>query len=72
MNTMAQRTQAALACASDLPSPCISLCRMRAGDGLCEGCWRTLDEIVRWSGMNGDEKRAVWIELAQRAEGARA
>jgi predicted Fe-S protein YdhL (DUF1289 family) len=72
MKTMAQRAQAALASAHDLPSPCISLCRMRAGDGLCEGCWRTLDEIVNWSRMNDDAKRAVWCELAQRAEGARA
>jgi predicted Fe-S protein YdhL (DUF1289 family) len=65
---MAQRAQAALACVRNLPSPCISLCLMRADDGLCEGCWRTLDEIVRWSQMDDGEKRAVWCELAQRAK----
>ena len=47
-------------------SPCISVCRMDAGTGLCEGCYRTLDEIAAWSRMSDDEKRAVWRLLAQR------
>ena len=32
-----------------VPSPCISVCRMDAASGLCEGCLRTLDEIAAWS-----------------------
>jgi predicted Fe-S protein YdhL (DUF1289 family) len=27
---------------------------------------RTLDEIAEWSTMSGDEKLAVWDELARR------
>jgi predicted Fe-S protein YdhL (DUF1289 family) len=72
MKSMAQRAQAALACARDLPSPCVSLCRMREADGLCQGCWRTLDEIVRWAQMGDEEKRTVWCQLALRAEGGTA
>jgi len=36
-------------------------------DGHCEGCLRSLDEIVRWSQMDDAQKHAVWSELAHRA-----
>jgi predicted Fe-S protein YdhL (DUF1289 family) len=49
-------------------SPCTSVCRMSPDTGLCEGCLRTLDEIATWSRMENDEKRAVWLLLAQRRE----
>ncbi len=32
-----------------VPSPCIRVCRMNPHSGLCEGCLRTLDEIIQWS-----------------------
>jgi len=50
----------------DLPSPCVSVCRMDAASGLCAGCWRTLDEIAAWSRMDGAAKRATWALIAQR------
>jgi len=44
---------------------------MDARTGLCEGCLRTIDEIIAWSRMSDDEKRAVWQRLdARRADGA--
>lgn len=55
---------------SPVPSPCISVCRMDSGTGLCEGCFRTLDEIVAWSKLSdeGDNgKRRMWINIGQRA-----
>jgi predicted Fe-S protein YdhL (DUF1289 family) len=55
-----------------VPSPCISVCRMSADTGLCEGCFRTLEEIAAW-GMQGDgERRAVWQLLVDRAKGGDA
>ena len=48
-------------------SPCISVCRMNAERGLCEGCLRTLDEIAGWSTMDDEGKRAVWASIARRA-----
>ena len=54
--------------ARQAPSPCISVCRMDAGTGLCEGCFRTLDEVASWGMMADDDKRAVWRELVQRAQ----
>ena len=50
----------------DVPSPCISVCRMDADTGLCSGCFRTLDEIVAWSRLTVAEKRDVWKLLVER------
>jgi len=52
----------------EIVSPCISVCRLRAGDGLCEGCWRTRDEIAGWRHMNNDEKRKVLAQLHERRD----
>jgi len=51
----------------DIPSPCVSICRMDAATGLCEGCWRTLDEIAAWSALDAQGKRAVWQRIGERA-----
>lgn len=52
--------------ATPVPSPCISVCRMNARSGLCEGCLRTIDEIVAWASLSDDAKRAVWAAIRQR------
>jgi len=49
-----------------VPSPCINVCRMDEGTGLCVGCARTIDEIVAWSTLSDEDKRAVWDSLDQR------
>jgi uncharacterized protein len=61
---------AALDAADPVPSPCISVCRMDAVTGLCEGCFRTLDEIAGWGMASDDERRAVWQRLVERARRA--
>lgn len=50
-----------------VPSPCISVCRMDQASGLCQGCFRTLDEIVAWGRASEHDKRVVWRLIAQRA-----
>ena len=50
-----------------IPSPCIGLCRMGPETGLCEGCLRSIDEIVAWGGADEHYKRAVWLAIAGRA-----
>jgi len=52
--------------ATPVPSPCVSVCRMDARTGLCEGCYRTIDEIARWSALSDAERRAVWRAIAAR------
>ena len=51
----------------DLPSPCISVCRVDADSGWCEGCLRTLDEIAAWGQLGNDAKLGVWRIIEQRA-----
>jgi len=50
----------------EVASPCTNVCRMNLATGLCEGCFRTLDEIAAWSAMADVEKRAVRVKLLQR------
>jgi len=50
----------------NLPSPCISVCRMNAASGLCEGCFRTLDEIQAWGIASDGRRRAIWALIEQR------
>lgn len=51
---------------ADVPSPCISVCRMSARSGLCEGCFRTRDEIASWSGADNASKRDIWKVIERR------
>jgi uncharacterized protein len=51
---------------SVVASPCNNVCRMDTATGWCEGCLRTIDEIVAWATLNDAEKLAVWDRLAQR------
>ena len=58
--------------ASLVPSPCTDVCRIAAGSDLCEGCFRTLDEIAAWAGLNDAARRVVWHRLEQRRREAGA
>lgn len=61
-----RQAQMLLTAAGDVPSPCVSVCRMSEHTHLCEGCWRTLDEIAHWSHCSTAQKKAIWVQLAQR------
>jgi predicted Fe-S protein YdhL (DUF1289 family) len=49
-----------------VPSPCVSLCKMSQDTGFCEGCMRTIDEIIAWSTASNQFKREVWVEIRRR------
>ena len=49
-------------------SPCTSVCRMSDRTGWCEGCYRTIDEIIAWSKMADDDKRRIWQLLPARQQ----
>jgi predicted Fe-S protein YdhL (DUF1289 family) len=53
-------------CGGDVPSPCISVCKVDPTTEWCEGCFRTLDEIAAWSRMEDGEKKAVWKLISER------
>jgi len=52
--------------ATEVPSPCISICVIDEPTGLCAGCYRTLDEIAGWIDLSAAERRAVVANLALR------
>lgn len=62
---VADRARIMLATA-EIMSPCISVCRMHAVTGLCEGCFRTRDEIAAWGSAGDDAKRATWARIEGR------
>ena len=50
------------------PSPCINICKMNPQTGLCEGCFRTIEEIAQWSTATEEMKRRVWGEIKRRQD----
>lgn len=51
-------------------TPCIGICTLDAG-GLCEGCFRTGDEIARWGSMDDAERIAIMDDVLPAREAAR-
>lgn len=63
---IAARALLAKAAVENVPSPCISVCRMSTVTGLCEGCYRTLEELRSWSGADDSLRRTIWSRIEQR------
>lgn len=66
IKTLAARAVSTRAMAENVPSPCVSVCRMDPHSGLCEGCFRTLDEIRMWSRSDDAAKKRMWATLTER------
>jgi len=45
---------------------------MDAASGLCEGCFRTLEEIAHWRTLDDPARLAVWSRVEQRIAHATA
>jgi predicted Fe-S protein YdhL (DUF1289 family) len=50
---------------SKLASPCINICALDDA-GFCLGCFRTVDEITRWSKVSNEERLAILEQVARR------
>lgn len=57
---------------NQVPSPCTGVCRIETSSGLCEGCCRTMDEIVTWASLGDAAKLRVWKLLRTRRAVAEA
>jgi hypothetical protein len=51
-------------------SPCIGVCSMDDLTGLCQGCYRTLDEIQNWWDLDHAGKLAVVKQASERESAA--
>ena len=64
---LVERSGLAKAADENIPSPCISVCRMHPDTGWCEGCFRSIPEISAWSRATDADKRRIWALVEQRA-----
>ena len=51
----------------EVESPCIQICVVHPEERICTGCYRSIDEITRWSKMDNDERSAIIADLPSRA-----
>jgi predicted Fe-S protein YdhL (DUF1289 family) len=49
-----------------IASPCISICALDEND-ICVGCYRSAEEITRWSQADNKERYAIIDSAATRA-----
>jgi len=49
-----------------METPCIHVCVIEAGSGLCEGCGRSLEEIAHWSQFTDQERATIMRGLPER------
>ena len=49
-----------------IETPCIAVCMIDPGTGLCFGCGRTLPEIARWHRIDSAERLAIMALLPAR------
>ncbi|MBO9435493.1 DUF1289 domain-containing protein [Ruegeria sp. R13_0] len=50
----------------EVESPCVRICVVHPTEQICTGCYRTLDEIARWSRMDSSERAEVMEALPAR------
>lgn len=46
----------------NIKNPCQNKCSGDAPDRICPGCYRTLEEVRDWNGLNNSEKLFVLTE----------
>jgi predicted Fe-S protein YdhL (DUF1289 family) len=49
-----------------IASPCISICALDEND-ICVGCYRSAEEITRWSQADNAERHSIIASAATRA-----
>ncbi|MBI1263574.1 MAG: DUF1289 domain-containing protein [Alphaproteobacteria bacterium] len=47
-------------------TPCIKVCLVDPAQNICVGCFRTLEELGRWTRMSPEEREAVRPVLGAR------
>ncbi len=50
----------------EIQSPCIGVCVVDDSNGLCQGCFRSLEEIQDWWDLDNTQKKTVVEEASKR------
>ena len=51
----------------EIESPCNKICMIHRDAKICVGCYRTGDEIMIWSKLSPEARRAIMDDLPSRA-----
>jgi len=51
----------------EIESPCVQICVVHPKARICTGCYRTIDEISKWSKLTAEERQTILSELPDRA-----
>ena len=51
-----------------IASPCINVCKMDEQTGLCSGCFRTIEEIAAWAGIDDSRRLVILAAVARRRQ----
>jgi len=65
-SSLAGRAREVLTGDAEVPTPCISVCRMDEARGWCMGCLRTCEELREWRALDDAGKRVIWGRIEQR------
>ena len=52
---------------NEIESPCVRVCVVHPEARICTGCYRSIDEITRWTKMSAEARREVMEALPDRA-----
>ena len=52
---------------NEVDSPCVNICIIHPKANICTGCFRTIDEISRWSNLSDAERKGIINELLNRS-----
>jgi prolyl-tRNA editing enzyme YbaK/EbsC (Cys-tRNA(Pro) deacylase)/predicted Fe-S protein YdhL (DUF1289 family) len=66
LQMLADRAVSVAAITDNIPSPCVNVCRMDTGSGLCEGCFRTIEDIREWGRSDDTAKKVMWGHITER------
>ncbi|MEM1159997.1 MAG: DUF1289 domain-containing protein [Pseudomonadota bacterium] len=50
----------------EIESPCVKLCMLSPQSGICVGCFRTGEEIGRWSTYSPEQRQDIMAALPER------
>ena len=53
----------------NVKSPCLDKCKLNQNKKICDGCFRTTDEISNWNNFSNNEKKVILKRLKIRKLG---
>lgn len=49
-----------------IETPCRKICKINKKTELCEGCFRTIEEIARWATFTSAQRKQIMHQLPSR------